>query len=97
MNKEFLNILPNSNYSSFIQHPFKVVYSGALPAQSRSNNVVLRPERNRAECNHTALCQFEYAKPSVARTHSVTFLCVPSLLPSTAIFPISHTPSSFLS
>jgi len=25
----------------------KVVYSGALPAQPRSNNVVLRPERNR--------------------------------------------------
>src|SRR6218665_946330 len=49
MNKEFLNILPNSNYSSFIQHPFKVVFSGALPTQSRSNNVVLRPERNRAE------------------------------------------------
>src|SRR6218665_3136012 len=49
MNKEFLNILPNSNYSSFIQHPFKVVYAGALRAQTRSNNVVLRPERNRAE------------------------------------------------
>jgi len=49
MNKEFLNILPNSNYSSFIQHPFKVVFSGALPAQTRSNNVVLRKERNRAE------------------------------------------------
>src|SRR6218665_2632102 len=39
----------NCNYSSFIQRPFKVVYSGALPAQPRSNKVVLRPERNRAE------------------------------------------------
>src|SRR6218665_105032 len=39
----------NSNYSSFIQHFFKVVYSGALPAQHRSNNVALRPEKNRAE------------------------------------------------
>ena len=27
--------------------PFKVVYSGALPAQPRSKNVVLRPDRNR--------------------------------------------------
>ena len=26
-----------------------IIYSGALPAQPRSNNVVLRPERNRAE------------------------------------------------
>src|SRR6218665_2659501 len=42
-------ILINSNYSSFIQRPFKVVCSGALPAQPRSKNVVLRPERKRTE------------------------------------------------
>src|SRR6218665_3189208 len=42
-------ILINSNYSSFIQRPFKVMYSGALPAQPRSKNVVLRPERKRTE------------------------------------------------
>src|SRR6218665_2506802 len=36
-------------YSSYMWRPFKVAYSGALPAQPRSNNVVLRPERNRAE------------------------------------------------
>src|SRR6218665_3623797 len=44
-----LQICYYSNYSSFILCPFKVVYSGALAAQLRSNNVVLRPERNRAE------------------------------------------------
>ena len=44
-----LQICYYSNYSSFILCPFKVVCSGALPAQLRSNNVVLRPERNRAE------------------------------------------------
>src|SRR6218665_3996229 len=38
-----------SYYSSFIQRPFKLVYSGVLPAQPRLNNVVFRPERNRAE------------------------------------------------
>ena len=41
--------LINSNYSSFIQRPFKIAYSEALPAEPRSNNVVSRPERNRAE------------------------------------------------
>src|SRR6218665_1544704 len=39
----------NSNYCSFIYRPFKEIYSGALPAQPRSNNVVLRLERKRAE------------------------------------------------
>src|SRR6218665_3289447 len=39
----------NSNYCSFIESPFKEIYSGALPAQPRSNNVVLRLERKRDE------------------------------------------------
>src|SRR6218665_2506261 len=42
------------NYNSFIYHPFRVVYSGALPAQPRSSNVVLRPERTRAEQKESA-------------------------------------------
>jgi len=29
-------------------NPFKVVYSGALPAQLQLNSMVLRPEKNRA-------------------------------------------------
>src|SRR6218665_3699699 len=37
------------NYCSFIQRPFKEVYSGALPTQPRSNNVVLRLERKGTE------------------------------------------------
>src|SRR6218665_404707 len=31
------------------KRPFKEIYSGALPAQPRSNNVVLRLERKRAK------------------------------------------------
>ena len=36
-------------YKSFIWRPFKTIYSGALPAQPRSNCIVLRPERDREE------------------------------------------------
>src|SRR6218665_2677699 len=39
----------NSNYCSFVKRPFKEIYSGAHPAQPRSNNVVLRLETKRAE------------------------------------------------
>src|SRR6218665_1720344 len=42
-------IVINCDYSSFIYRPFKVIYSEAIPAQRRSNNVALWPERNRAE------------------------------------------------
>jgi len=53
----------NSNYCSFIYRPFKEVYSGALPAQPRSNNVVLRLERKRAEWSHR--CQTQRKRQTI--------------------------------
>src|SRR6218665_77845 len=48
--KDLLNFSVGGNIDAFLRLGWpNVVYSGALPAQPRSNNVVLRPERNRAE------------------------------------------------